>query len=184
MQQKQFSFKPVTEYERDPIEVWLAQDYIAEWVHGQGLKNLLNGLDKFIEYQTHNPSHKPDMLLTQHWLGYDNKVPVVYLLTNNIFKTTENEYTKYAETNGPFITLDIFIINKEYVGKGYASQIIKEFLLTQYNHITEVFIDPEQTNSRAIHVYKKVGFKIVGEFIASWHPVPHYIMRLSMKDMV
>jgi hypothetical protein len=31
-------------------------------------------------------------------------------------------------------------------------------------------------------VYKKVGFKIIGEFIATWHPVPHYKMRLSMKE--
>ena len=42
-------------------------------------------------------------------------------------------------------------------------------------------IDPEATNTRAIHVYEKIGFKITGEFIASWHPVPHYQMELNME---
>ncbi|MBA2655784.1 MAG: hypothetical protein H0U70_02230 [Tatlockia sp.] len=50
--------------------------------------------------------------------------------------------------------------------------------------ISEVFIDPEQGNKRAIHVYQKVGFQIVGDFIASWHPVPHYLMKLDMKALI
>ena len=29
-----------------------------------------------------------------------------------------------------------------------------------------------------------MGFKIVGEFVASWHPVPHYQMELYMKDLL
>ncbi len=47
-----------------------------------------------------------------------------------------------------------------------------------------MLIDPEATNTKAIHVYEKVGFKIIGEFIASWHPVPHYQMSLEMKDLL
>jgi RimJ/RimL family protein N-acetyltransferase len=56
-----------------------------------------------------------------------------------------------------------------------------EYLSISYR---TVLIDPEATNTRAIHVYQKVGFKIVGEFIASWHPVPHYQMELHMKDLL
>jgi RimJ/RimL family protein N-acetyltransferase len=47
-----------------------------------------------------------------------------------------------------------------------------------------VLTDPEATNKRAIHVYEKVGFKTIGEFIASWHPVPHYQMELLMHDLL
>jgi len=46
-----------------------------------------------------------------------------------------------------------------------------------------VLIDPEATNTKAIHVYQKVGFKIVEQFIASWHPVPHYQMELDMGKL-
>lgn len=53
-----------------------------------------------------------------------------------------------------------------------------------FPHVKRVLIDPEATNTRAIHAYQKAGFKIVGEFIASWHPVPHYQMELQMKDLL
>ncbi|MBA2369343.1 MAG: hypothetical protein H0V82_10035 [Candidatus Protochlamydia sp.] len=42
----------------------------------------------------------------------------------------------------------------------------------------------EATNKRAIHVYQKVGFKIAGEFIASWHSMPHYQMELHIRDLL
>jgi RimJ/RimL family protein N-acetyltransferase len=46
-----------------------------------------------------------------------------------------------------------------------------------------VLIDPEISNERAVHVYKKAGFEIIGEFIAPWHPVPHYKMKLCIEDL-
>jgi RimJ/RimL family protein N-acetyltransferase len=62
--------------------------------------------------------------------------------------------------------------------------MIREFLISQFANVKRVLIDPEVTNTRAIHVYQKVGFTITGEFIASWHPVPHYQMELDMKDLL
>jgi RimJ/RimL family protein N-acetyltransferase len=86
--------------------------------------------------------------------------------------------------DGLAITLDIFIGDTEYLGKGLASTVIKEFLISQFSDVSEVFIDPEKSNVKAAHVYQKVGFRIVGEFIAAWHPVPHHIMKLNIKDIV
>jgi len=121
--------------------------------------------------------------IIQHWIGYDGDKPFVYLLTSNVFKNAADAYAKYSELDGLAITLDIFIGDTEYLGKGLASTIIKEFLLSQFSGVSEVFIDPEKDNVRAAHVYQKVGFRIVGEFIAPWHPVPHHIMKLGMKNL-
>lgn len=71
-----------------------------------------------------------------------------------------------------------------YLGKGLGVQMIKEFLLSQFANKREVFIDPEATNTRAIHVYEKVGFYKVGEFIAKWHPVPHIQLKLDMNKLL
>jgi hypothetical protein len=46
-----FAFKPAVESQRELIPQWLQQDYIREWIHGQGLKNTLSGLEKFFQYQ-------------------------------------------------------------------------------------------------------------------------------------
>lgn len=178
-----FTFKPVIESQRDLIHSSLQQDYICEWIHGQGLQNTLLGLEKF--FQCHIKGEKLDYKskITQHWLGYDGNTPFVYLLTSNVFKDSANIYAQHSEVPGPAITLDIFMVDPKYFGKGLAAVVIQEFLLSQFPNISEVFIDPDKNNTRAVHVYQKVGFRIVGEFIASWHPVPHYIMKLNMKTL-
>jgi len=81
-------------------------------------------------------------------------------------------------------TLDLFICNLNYLGKGLSVPMIQKFLITHFPNIKRVLIEPEATNARAIHVYEKVGFKITGEFIANWNPVPHYQMELNMKDLL
>lgn len=178
-----FTFKPAQEPQRELIHGWLKQDYIARWIHGVGLQSTLTGLEKFFAYTAEGKSLDRQMTITQHWVGYDGNRPIVYLLSSNVFKSEDSEYAKYSLTDGPMITLDIFLGDPEYLGKGLATRLIKDFLLGQCSDVTEVFIDPEQSNERATHVYEKVGFKKVGEFIASWHPVPHHTMRLNMKDL-
>jgi RimJ/RimL family protein N-acetyltransferase len=178
-----FTFKPAVVSQRELIHQWLQQDYIREWIHGQGLKNTLSGLEKFFQYQARGKGLDRQSEITQHWIGYDGDKPFVYLLTANVFKNVTNEYSKYSELDGLAITLDIFIGDIKYLGKGLASTIIKEFLLSQFSDVSEVFIDPEKDNVKATHVYQKVGFHIVGEFIAPWHPVLHHIMKLDMKNL-
>ena len=139
---------------------------------------------KFIQYQSDSKGPDRKSEITQHWIGYDDDRPFVYLLTSNVFKDAAGEYAKYSETDGLTITLDIFICEPDSLGKGLASVVIREFLLNQFLDVSEVFINPEKRNERAVHVYQKSGFGILwGEFIASWHPVPHYIMKLNMKNL-
>lgn len=106
---------------------------------------------------------------SQHWIGYDNETPFVYLLTSPEGKDA--------------ITLDLFICDLNYLGKGLSVQMIHEFLFSKFPNIKEVLIDPESTNTRAIHVYEKAGFRTIGTFIAKWHPVPHTQMKLEMKTL-
>ncbi|MBA3816070.1 MAG: GNAT family N-acetyltransferase [Parachlamydiaceae bacterium] len=156
----QFIFKPMEVKDRPLVHKWLVQPYIAEWIHGIGLQNTLNGLEKFFQGESD----------TTYWIGYDKDIPLAFLITS----PEGNDAT----------TLDLFICDLNYLGKGIAVPMIQEFLLSQFPNVKRVLIDPEATNKRAIHVYQKVGFKIIAEFIASWHPVPHYQMELYMKDLL
>lgn len=155
-----FNFKHVEVKDRPLVHKWLEEPHIAEWIHGIGLQNTLNGLEKFFQGNAD----------TTYWIGYDNDTPFAFLITS----PEGNDAT----------TLDLFICNLNYLGKGMAVSMIQDFLISQFPNMTRVLIDPEATNQRAIHVYQKVGFKIIGEFIASWHPVPHYQMELYMKDLL
>jgi len=137
-------------------------------------------------YQAEGKGLERDTDITQHWVGYDGEHPFVYLLTSNVIKNEDDDddYAQYCDPEGLAITLDMFIVDPNYVGQGFGAQIIREFLTQHFSDVSEVLIDPEQRNTRAVHVYQKAGFKIIGEFIAPWHPVPHYIMKLKMNDLI
>ncbi len=183
MKKLPLTFKPVSESQRELIHRWLRQDYIGKWIHGAGLKNTLDSLEQFFQYRAAGKGLDRQTEIMQHWVGYDGDKPFVYLITSNVFKNERSEYTQYSQTNGFIITLDIFFGEPDHLGKGLAVPVIKEFLMSQFADVAEVFIDPEASNHKAIHVYQKAGFHIVGEFIAPWHPVPHLIMKLDMKDL-
>jgi aminoglycoside phosphotransferase (APT) family kinase protein len=155
-----FHFEPAKSSQRALLHQWFEQKHIKEWLHGVGLQNTLNGLDKFFQGTS----------TTTYWVGYDKNIPFAFLIT--------------SPEGTDATTLDLFICDLNYLGKGIAVPMIREFLITHFSNVKRVLIDPEATNKRAIHVYQKVGFKIIGEFIASWHPVPHYQMELYMKDLL
>ncbi len=91
-----------------------------------------------------------------------------------------DELAKWCRKGGEAITLDILIGDKEYLGKGFAHILIQEFLQCHFPHVSEVIIDPEATNTRAIHVYQKAGFEFITEFIPEHSPKSHYLMRFSL----
>lgn len=155
------SFRSVTPADRELIYLWLSLPHIAEWFYGQGLENTYRHLDEFFE--------GADFL--HYWLGSDGEHPFVFLITS------------FADTSKEVITLDIAIGDEAYLGKGLAPRVIREFLLSQFPNVKEVLIDPEATNSRAVHVYQKVGFELGETFIPSHSPHPHYMMRMNMKNL-
>lgn len=156
----EFNFLPAESSQRSLVHGWLLQDHIKEWIHGVGLQSTLSGLEKFFRGESS----------TTYWIGYHKSTPFAFLIT--------------SPEGADATTLDLFICDLNYLGKGLAVPMIREFLTTQFPQMKKVLIDPEATNKRAIHVYQKVGFKIIGEFIASWHPVPHYQMELDMEDLL
>jgi RimJ/RimL family protein N-acetyltransferase len=152
-------FAPAEPSQKILLHQWFEQKHIKEWMHGAGLQNTLNGLERFFQRKSS----------TTYWIGYDSDIPFAFLITS-----PESEDA---------ITLDVFICDLDYLGQGLAAPMIRKFLTDHFSHVKRVLIDPEATNSRAIHVYKKVGFEIIGEFIASWHPVLHYQMELQMEKL-
>lgn len=153
-------FKHAVEEQRELIRRWLKLPHIAKWIHGIGLQNTYASLDAFFKKSI-------DM---EHWIAYDGDVPFAYLLTSYLQEGESLEL--------PAITLDLFICDLNYLGKKLSCPMITEFLKSQFPQVKAVYIDPEVTNMRAIRAYEKVGFRVIREFIAPWHPVPHFQMKM------
>jgi RimJ/RimL family protein N-acetyltransferase len=171
--QFRFNFKPVDIAHRALVHRWLALPHVAEWFYGEGLENTFNHLDEFLDGSSRS----------QYWLAYDENRPFAFLITSAVCKPTD-ALTNWCAEKGNAISLDILIGDTTYLGKGLSSILIQEFLVSQFPQVAEVLIDPEASNLRAVHVYQKVGFVVLDEFIPSHSPNPHYMMRLTMKKLI
>ena len=161
-----FCFKPLNKSQHELVLEWIHQPHINEWLHGDGLSNTIKDIEQFLN------NGEP---WATHWIAYDNEIPFAYLITSEIEQS--KEYPEGATT------LDLFICRLDYIGKGISVQMLHEFILSQFFDSKVVLIDPEIANERAVYVYKKAGFEIIDEFIASWHPVPHYKMQLLIDKL-
>lgn len=166
-----FHYQLARKEQRGLIHSWLAQPYVEEWFYGQGLQNTIDHLDQFFLQSAQ----------AQYWIAYDNDRPFAFFITSYVEKP-DDELTQWCSTDGTAITLDMLIGETDYLGKGLADYAIKDFLRSQFLHASEVLIDPEKTNARAVHVYQKAGFTILSEFIPSHSPNPHYMMRLTIHQ--
>lgn len=169
-------FSPVeSKYEKLVLE-WFGKEHVNEWFHGEGLQNSINSLKKFIR------NEKTDSDL---WLAFCNNEPFGHLITSIVDETQIEDincpFAKWIEPGKKMITLDLLIGNEKYLGKGLATRMIREFISDKFPDAQVIFIDPELTNEKAIHVYERAGFEKLDEFIASWHPVPHLMMRLMVE---
>lgn len=168
-----FKYKPVESSDLPLIHEWLGRPHIAEWIHGQGLQNTLIGLGKFVSGQPTSGVY---------WIAYLNAEPFAFLISAHR-DSTEPELANVPFVGAHVVGVDIFIGDVKMTGKGLGTKLIKDFLLTQFEDATDFVIDPEATNSRAVRAYEKVGFQIVGDFIAPWHPVKHYLMHVSRNTL-
>ncbi len=120
--------------------------------------------------------------LFNYWIGQDDTIPFCLLITTDATRDTPEHLAPFLPVTGDAWTLDALIGPSEYVGRGIATQMLESFLSHiqhQNRALRTVLIDPEANNSRAIHVYEKVGFQLVSEFVPSdgaFQGKPHVLM--------
>ena len=154
---------------------WLRKPHVSDWFHGEGLQNTLKGLDDFVNHRAGNATY---------WVGSMMGKEPFSLLITSYADPYDPQYELVPFKGKTIVTLDLLIGRLEYLGKGYGSRLIVDFLQQKFPHASDFVIDPEKENVRAIHVYKKVGFKVINEFIASWHPVPHILMHAQNNELI
>lgn len=169
-----FSFRPLQKKQEQLIIDWLHKPHVKKWYHGVGLKNTIKGIKMFL---------KGEKKHFDAWVAYINENPFAFIMT---FELTEDDradpdchQAKWMEHGSKTSGMDLLIGEEVFLGQGLAAPMIKNFLSSILKDSKTIFIDPEKANTRAIHVYKKAGFEEIDSFIASWHPVPHVLMRFE-----
>jgi RimJ/RimL family protein N-acetyltransferase len=153
---------------KDIIFKWLDSEHVKEYwdnsfEHRQDILIFINGRKELSSYLNGTANY---------WVGSINSEPYCFLLTTE-FSPNEKDapmlWKKHASKSGKTITIDFCIGNQDYLGRGFASKTLIAF--TKFFHFkidpkADIFyIDPDENNPRAKHVYEKAGFNLVGDFI-------------------
>lgn len=136
-----------------------------------------------MEFWDNTQEHKDDILnfihgrkqhyfagTTQYFIGLIDEVPFAFVLAD-IYDPNEDllpPKKEFLSKHGHTLSLDFGIGNINYLGKGLASPTLEAFV-KYYSEVIDTkadtfFIDPDENNPRAKHVYEKAGFKEVGEY--------------------
>ncbi len=160
-------FEKVTGAHLDTIFSWLRQPHIMEfWDNTQAHKD---DIVNFVQGRTIPSSYAGGEYV--YWIAYLEDEPFAMLMT--IQETHKEdigpEKLKRLSKTGHTYGLDYMIGNPKFFGKGYGSQTLSDFI----DYFREFFdpkadtflIDPASDNPKAKHVYMKVGFKHVCDFM-------------------
>ncbi|MFU7502122.1 MAG: GNAT family N-acetyltransferase [Candidatus Tisiphia sp.] len=152
---------------KDTIFNWLKEPHVQEFwdnsqEHKDDILNFINGRIK--------PSSYVDGLYT-YWIGCIYNEPYCLVMTLK----EKQEYSilllkkAYLLKHGHTYSMDYTIDNIAYFGKGLGAKTLEvfiNFIRSSYDsQVDTFFIDPDVTNPRARHVYEKVGFKYIDDFI-------------------
>lgn len=164
MNELKITFEKASLSHQEIIFSWLSEPHMMEFWdntqdHKDDILNFINGRKQHYFYGT-----------TKYWIGSIDNQPHAFILTDEI-KRSEEDLSDLLKENlsktGNTIFLDFGIGNKNFLGKGLAAPTLKsfiEFYLNDVDHKADTyFIDPDENNPRAIHVYQQAGFKIVGK---------------------
>jgi|GEM_PF-1503565 len=72
-----------------------------------------------------------------------------------------NKFPEWQNQPDGTYGVDLYIGNLEFIGKGYGTQIVKQFvrLLLKKPNVTNIIANPDISNTAAIRCYEKAGFK-------------------------
>ena len=160
------------------MQKWLNESHVHEWYD----KNEKNTLEEIIKrYGPKISGEKP----SDEYLVLYEKEPVVFIQT---YKVNDwPEFADYVGYDDHAASVDLFIGDISFMGKGFGSMMLNKFLkdvVFVNPDITTCIIGPEPNNKRAIRAYEKAGFRYVKTVQIGKEPDPTYIMKLKKEKLL
>lgn len=160
-----FSFRKINLDDIPLIHRWFNQSHVQEFysLRNWSEEEVLTKLKPYILEEKH----------VYPFIVYDNNKPIAYVQYYCIkdFPWTDEAFTWSDESpwTGQDLPeaivqqgagMDIFIGEKEFLGKGYGAEIIKQFLhQVIWPRFSYCVVDPDIKNKPGIRCYHKLGFK-------------------------
>lgn len=159
-------FEKINKQHQDTLFHWLNEPHMQEFwdnsqEHRDDIIHFINGRKE--------PSNYFNGIFT-YWIGTIDNVPFSFILTAEVKPEDDCSMIsrQHISTTGTTYSIDFGIGNKAFLGKGLAASTLQAFTDFFQKHVDHkadtFFIDPDDNNPKAKHVYEKAGFNLVGEF--------------------
>ena len=156
------------------MNIWLNQSFVKEW-YGRDDDSSLEAIEK-----KYLPRINGDQSTYCYIVYYEN-TPVSFIQTYKV--SDEPDYAKHLDMDVEGLaSIDLFIGNEDFMGKGFGSLMMKKFLrdiVLKMDDVRGCIIGPDPKNIRAIKSYEKVGFKYLKTVHIPREKEPEYIMALN-----
>jgi RimJ/RimL family protein N-acetyltransferase/quercetin dioxygenase-like cupin family protein len=140
---------------------WLESPHIKKWWDQDISYTLDTVKEKYGDYIKGYKQAQGSYKSIKAYIICTDSQPIGYIQLYNAYDFPRSKrLSGLPENLGAF---DIFIGDKNYLGKDIGSQAIKQFFHLYANHYSYIFADPDLNNITAIKAYEKAGFKKVAE---------------------
>lgn len=171
------SFRKLSLDDLPLLHKWLNFPHVHEWYD----KDKENSMEDVTKRYSHKIlGEKP----TDCYFALFDDKPFAYIQTYRV-----NDWPQFGDHlwyDDATASIDLFIAEKELLGKGLGKQLIRAFLeqvvFSTSSKIHTCVIGPEPLNKRAIHVYESVGFTYVKRVQIPGEDEETYIMELRRNE--
>lgn len=171
------SFRRMQMEDLELMYKWLNKPHVRQW-YDRDKGSSLEAIEE--RYGPKIKDEKP----TDCYLVFCEAKPFGYIQK---YKVNDwPEFADYVGYDNGASSVDLFIGEPSFMGKGYGSMMLKKFVdevVFADPKINRCIIGPEPKNARAIRSYEKAGFKYVKTVQVGNEPNPTYVMELKKEDL-
>lgn len=143
------------------------QELLKSWFNKPHVKKFWDNSSEMWENVVSNLNGKK--ILYDYWIGFFEKEPFCLIITSDASEYdpnapgSENILLPYIEPKGKTWTIDFMIGEESFLRRGLSYITLNKFTET-HKDVSAFLIDPEASNTKAIHVYEKAGFNKIGSY--------------------
>lgn len=146
----QITFKPMQFSDFRQIYDWIKQPHVSNW---------WSDPSEWSEFKL-KFQHKLESLYRSCFIIYVDNAAIGYIQSY-----VANKFPEWPEEPDGTYGMDLFIGEADYIGRGFGSRIVAQFVRELFTspEVVRIIISPDVKNIAAIKSYERAGFKVVKE---------------------
>jgi RimJ/RimL family protein N-acetyltransferase len=182
---QKISFRKAAKNDLELLKAWFNKPHVKEFWDNS--KEMWENVESYLN------GHK---VLYDYWIGLFEKAPFCLIITSDASEKdlsekdlnapgSDNNFLPYLEPHGKTWTIDFMIGEESFLGRGLSHIALLKFTDDQRS-VCSFLIDPAASNTKAIHIYEKAGFKKIATFIPKegyFASVEHILMKKNQDTI-